>query len=110
MRAAWRFLDPLPWYEKLVAIIVAVVFFGDHLVDEQLKRIIALLEEIRDLLYETLDRPRITTFHLSAFTKMQLERLAHAVVVAAAKLARTESRDPSIHPVASATHPSEVVE
>ncbi len=35
MRAAWRFLDPLPWYEKLVAIIVAVVFFGDHLVEQK---------------------------------------------------------------------------
>ncbi len=110
MRAAWRFLDPLPWYEKLVAIAVALFFFGDHLVEQKLDQIIALLHEIKELLHDVLDRPRVTTFHLSAFSKVQLDRLARTIVTMASKLARTESRDPSIHPVASATHRSEVVE
>ena len=129
MRAAWRFLDPLPWYEKLVAIAVALFFFGDHLVDElieQLKRLIAqqqeqnerferflqAFEEFLQQFHELLKKPRTMRIEhiIPAWSKVQLERLAHVIVTAAAKLARTESRDPSIHPVASATHPSEVVE
>lgn len=103
MRAAWRLLAGMPWHEKLIALLVAGLFFGDHLVDKKIDEIIALLREIKDLLHEALDRPRVTTFHLSAFSKVQLENLAKAIVNAAMKLARTQPRDP----VAPAPHASE---
>ena len=49
-------------------------------IEAKMDTMIALLSEVVALLHEVLDRPRPTVVHLSAWSKVQLERLARVLI------------------------------